>query len=201
MNHRPRRHKAVTLKTVFAAKFLFFFATLAGLALAGNPVRHAVTKKPAVSKAQKPAAAKTVGTRAAVSRVGTHRVNTRYTSARSKVAVSTQARGRTAQRTRQAPLATSYHPTQQEPSAERYHQIQQSLADKGYYKGEPGSSWGPESAVALKRFQQDQNLPPSGKIDSLSVIALGLGPKRSATVDGQGPAIRQQPLNSPESKP
>jgi hypothetical protein len=29
----------------------------------------------------------------------------------------------------------------------------------------------------LRRFQQEQNLEPSGKIDSLSLIALGLGPK------------------------
>ncbi len=31
---------------------------------------------------------------------------------------------------------------------------------------------------ALKRFQHDQNLVEDGKIGSLSLIALGLGPKR-----------------------
>ena len=30
---------------------------------------------------------------------------------------------------------------------------------------------------ALKRFQSEQSLEPTGKIDSLSLIALGLGPK------------------------
>jgi hypothetical protein len=32
----------------------------------------------------------------------------------------------------------------------------------------------------LKRFQKDQNLPPNGRITALSLIALGLGPKRNA---------------------
>ena len=31
---------------------------------------------------------------------------------------------------------------------------------------------------AMKRFQKDQNLEPSGKLTSLSLIALGLGPKQ-----------------------
>jgi hypothetical protein len=30
----------------------------------------------------------------------------------------------------------------------------------------------------LKKFQAEQNLETSGKINSLSLIALGLGPKR-----------------------
>lgn len=33
---------------------------------------------------------------------------------------------------------------------------------------------------ALKRFQHDQNLIEDGKVGSLSLIALGLGPKRAA---------------------
>jgi len=38
-------------------------------------------------------------------------------------------------------------------------------------------TWGESSAEALKRFQADQNLEQTGKINSLSLIALGLGPK------------------------
>jgi hypothetical protein len=33
---------------------------------------------------------------------------------------------------------------------------------------------------ALKRFQRDQNIGDDGKLGSLSLIALGLGPKRDA---------------------
>ncbi len=38
--------------------------------------------------------------------------------------------------------------------------------------------WGASSVEALKRFQHDQNLTEDGKIGSVSLIALGLGPKR-----------------------
>jgi len=67
---------------------------------------------------------------------------------------------------------------QQAPTPERYKEIQDSLASKGYFKGEANGQWGSDSDDALKRFQTDQNLTPDGKIGSLSLIALGLGPKR-----------------------
>jgi peptidoglycan hydrolase-like protein with peptidoglycan-binding domain len=67
---------------------------------------------------------------------------------------------------------------QQAPTADRYKEIQQALASKGYFHGEPNGQWGSESADALKSFQADQSLMPDGKINSLSLIALGLGPKR-----------------------
>jgi Putative peptidoglycan binding domain len=67
---------------------------------------------------------------------------------------------------------------QQSPSPERYKEIQQALAGKGYLQGEATGEWGPDSVEALKRFQTDQNLTSDGKISSLSLIALGLGPKR-----------------------
>lgn len=66
------------------------------------------------------------------------------------------------------------------PSADRYREIQQALADKGYLKSTPNGVWDAESTDALKRFQTDQNLTADGKIGSLSLIALGLGPKRES---------------------
>ena len=71
-------------------------------------------------------------------------------------------------------------PAQQQPTADRYKEIQQALADKGYFQGPVDGAWNPGSVEALKRFQKDQNLDPDGKIGSLSLIALGLGPKRGA---------------------
>jgi peptidoglycan hydrolase-like protein with peptidoglycan-binding domain len=79
--------------------------------------------------------------------------------------------------------------SQQAPTPERYKEIQDSLASKGYFKGEANGQWGPDSDEALKRFQTDQNLMPDGKIGSLSLIALGLGPKRLSA------------LSSPQQKP
>ncbi len=81
---------------------------------------------------------------------------------------------RTASR-KQAPVRRG----QLTPTPDRYKEIQQALADKGYYQGTVSGAWGPESADALKRFQKDQNLTDTGKLDSLSLIALGLGPKRN----------------------
>jgi hypothetical protein len=67
---------------------------------------------------------------------------------------------------------------QQQPSADRYREIQQALVDKGYLQREPTGVWGAESADALKRFQADQKIDGNGKLNSLTLIALGLGPKR-----------------------
>ena len=67
---------------------------------------------------------------------------------------------------------------QQAPTEDRYKEIQQALATKGYLQGQPSGAWGPESVEALKRFQADQNLTADGKLNALSLIAMGLGPKR-----------------------
>jgi len=75
--------------------------------------------------------------------------------------------------------ASSYRrSTQREPAPDRYKEIQQSLADKGYFAGSVNGTWNSDSVDALKRFQRDQNIGDDGKLGSLSLIALGLGPKR-----------------------
>ena len=67
---------------------------------------------------------------------------------------------------------------QQQPTTARFKEIQQALVQKGYFSGPADGAWGSDSVDALKRFQRDQNLTEDGKIGSLSLIALGLGPKR-----------------------
>jgi hypothetical protein len=65
------------------------------------------------------------------------------------------------------------------PTPERYKEIQDALAAKGYLNPEDASgTWNQASMDALKKFQAGQNLDSTGKINSLSLIALGLGPKR-----------------------
>ena len=66
------------------------------------------------------------------------------------------------------------------PDPSRYAEIQKALADRGYFKGDVNGKWGDDSVDALKRFQTDQKLDPDGKINSLSLIGLGLGPKHDA---------------------
>ena len=93
--------------------------------------------------------------------------------------------------------------TQKEPEPERYREIQHSLAEKGYFAGPVNGTWGPDSVDALKRFQRDQNLEADGKIGSLSLIALGLGPRRAAMPEpgskGAPPSPAPETTN-PETK-
>jgi peptidoglycan hydrolase-like protein with peptidoglycan-binding domain len=82
----------------------------------------------------------------------------------------------------------SWRTGQQQPAPERYRGIQEALIGRGYLEGPATGEWGPQSVEALKKFQLEQNLKGDGKLDSLSLIALGLGPKRNAN-----PQTRAQP--------
>ena len=83
---------------------------------------------------------------------------------------------------------STYRSGQMAPTSDRVKDIQQALVQRGYLHGEPSGVWDDQSTEAMKRFQQDQNLQPSGKLNSLSLIALGLGPKRAAAVAPAKPA-------------
>jgi len=78
--------------------------------------------------------------------------------------------------------AVTWRNRQLQPTQDRYKEIQTALASKGYLRSEQVTGgWDQNSADALKQFQSAQNLDASGKINSLSLIALGLGPKHEAT--------------------
>lgn len=92
------------------------------------------------------------------------------------------------------------------PDPERYREIQRALADRGYFKGEVNGRWGDDSTDALKRFQADQKLPDDGKINSLSLIGLGLSPKHDGSSvtpanDATTPAVQPTPLPDPVTSP
>ena len=78
------------------------------------------------------------------------------------------------------------------PTAERYREIQQALNDRGYQTPVDGV-WGAESIDALKRFQDDQNLVADGKLTSLTIISLGLGPQRNGTLPAPAAPRKEQP--------
>jgi len=86
--------------------------------------------------------------------------------------------GRTVGKAPRTSTARTRSNYQAAPTPERYKEIQQALASKGYFKGAVTGEWGTDSVEALRRFQGEQNLDPDGKLGSLSLIALGLGPKR-----------------------
>ncbi len=79
--------------------------------------------------------------------------------------------------------------TQRQPDEQRIREIQSALTAKGY-PVETNGVWGPESVEALKKFQEDQNinnLSGKGKLDSLTLIALGLGPQREGAPESAQP--------------
>jgi peptidoglycan hydrolase-like protein with peptidoglycan-binding domain len=86
--------------------------------------------------------------------------------------------GSIARKRKNKPAGPSY---QTHPDPARYQQIQQALAERGYFKGVVNGIWGDDSVDALKRFQADQKLEDDGKINSLTLIGLGLGPKRDTS--------------------
>ena len=77
--------------------------------------------------------------------------------------------------------AVTWRNRQLQPTTDRYKEIQTALASKGFLQpGQATGTWDQNSTDALKQFQSAQNLEASGKINSLSLIALGLGPKHDA---------------------
>jgi hypothetical protein len=97
-----------------------------------------------------------------------------------KAGVVRQTVRRTGTRT-PARTMTAWRPHQVAPSPERYKEIQDALVSRGYLQPEQANgAWDQNSVDALKRFQAEQNLESSGKVNSLSLIALGLGPKHDS---------------------
>jgi peptidoglycan hydrolase-like protein with peptidoglycan-binding domain len=76
----------------------------------------------------------------------------------------------------------TYRYGQRAPTKARYKEIQRALKERGYNPGPIDGQWGSKTSAALKRFERDHNLRADGKLDSLALIALGLGPKRLNSV-------------------
>lgn len=124
---------------------------------------------------KKKAVAKTPAAKTAPRKTPTKSTARRYVP---KARSTTYARGRTRGRSPQPVAARRYH-GQQAPTQDRFTEIQQALITRGYLQSTPTGTMDAPTVDALKRFQEEQNLPPTGKITSLSLIALGLGPKRN----------------------
>lgn len=161
-------------------KFLAFplAALLLGFGLtwaAAAPKKKAVTKAPAAKSTARKTTAKPAARR--------------YVP---KARTKTYARGRTRGRSPRPVAARRYY-GQQAPTQDRFTEIQQVLITRGYLQSAPAGAWDAATVDALKRFQEEQNLPPTGKITSLSLIALGLGPRRNPlTANGSPPPAPSQ---------
>jgi len=103
------------------------------------------------------------------------RKTTRTSQPAAKPGVKTVARGKGPAR----PVVSSWRSRQSVPTPERYKEIQEALASKGYLKTEPNGVWDAQSQDAMKQFQNDHQLTPTGKLSAASLIRLGMGPKNS----------------------
>ena len=77
--------------------------------------------------------------------------------------------------------AQTWRNRQAAPTKQRYMEIQQALYEQGYLTKEPTGNWDQASANALREFQADQKLSVTGRLSSLTLINLGLGPSQPAT--------------------
>ncbi len=111
-------------------------------------------------------------------------------------AVFAQSKSSTAKKsTKKAPAKktttrrTSRSRGQSAPTADRIKEIQGKLAEAGYYSGQPSGRWDSATTAAMQKFQESQNLKPTGKLDALTLQKLGLG----STVAGLAPPQKTTP--------
>lgn len=120
---------------------------------------------------------------------------TTKTATSSATSSSTPKKGKSGKKKTSATVAgSSFRSRQGGPTPERYREIQQALVEKGYLKSEPDGVWDAECTDALRQFQTDQKLTPTGKITAATLISLGLGPKDSE--GGSNAAFAEIPPSS-----
>jgi peptidoglycan hydrolase-like protein with peptidoglycan-binding domain len=61
------------------------------------------------------------------------------------------------------------------PTPDRIKDIQTALQKDGSYEGEPTGKWDASTTDAMKKYQDKIGVPPTGKIDAVSLNRLGLG--------------------------
>jgi peptidoglycan hydrolase-like protein with peptidoglycan-binding domain len=79
----------------------------------------------------------------------------------------------------QSTTAAENRDSSQRSSGMSIRHAQQVLKDKGYYKGDVDGKYGPETRSALEKYQQDENLTVSGRLDSDTAARLGPAKKAS----------------------
>jgi peptidoglycan hydrolase-like protein with peptidoglycan-binding domain len=187
------------MQRVVALSVLSLVAAAYAQPQTGTKTRHAHPSGPPSPAAKKTAATATHKRASSAVSTGTVARTSRKVSPGGAAGVRSR-RGKGTRKSAKA--APSY---QLHPDPERYRQIQQALADKGYYKGQVNGEWGDDSVEALKKFQADRKIDEDGKINSLSLIGLGLGPKHdgsSGRVEPTPPAGSDlSPTLSPPAEP
>ena len=106
----------------------------------------------------------------------THAAPHKTTSAKSSKASLRNVSYKTSTHKRRRRRTRRHHVTlPKQPSPSRTEEIQSALGRGGFYSGNPNGKWDGGTQEALRRFQTANGLPPTGKLDALSLQKLGLG--------------------------
>ena len=169
------RHVSLVTRHCFSSLLAAGFALTLSLPARGQTTSHhssAATQK-------KKSTAKGAAPRSIVkSQASPSRTSTSKTTSTKKTSTTARRRGKPAE----PPVRRQLHPT-----PERYAEIQSALAKKGYYQGTANGAWGQSSVSALAKFQADNGLEPTGKIDALSLKLLAPGPKSDGNTASVSP--------------
>jgi peptidoglycan hydrolase-like protein with peptidoglycan-binding domain len=65
--------------------------------------------------------------------------------------------------------------------------MQQTLRDKGHYRGEVDGVFGLRTRASIRGFQQAENLPVTGQLDTQTAGKLGVGPEGREETDYETP--------------
>jgi peptidoglycan hydrolase-like protein with peptidoglycan-binding domain len=91
-------------------------------------------------------------------------------------------------------------PFQKAPTNQRISEIQSALSRSGYYQGDANGKWDSNTVSALQKFQSENNLNPSGKLDATSLQKLGLG-SSTAGLNPPTPPQRNTPAGNSATAP
>ena len=69
-------------------------------------------------------------------------------------------------------------PQSQELTQDTTQQVQERLQQQGTYRGHVDGVWGPGTEAAVRSYQQQHNLNPTGKLDVDTLSSLNLGTSR-----------------------
>ncbi|MFZ0334783.1 MAG: peptidoglycan-binding domain-containing protein [Candidatus Acidiferrales bacterium] len=87
------------------------------------------------------------------------------------------------------------------PSAQRTEEIQAALQRGGYYAGNPTGKWDSSTQASLRRFQEANSLPPTGKLDALSLQKMGLGSDVAGVSAPRPVTPSSPPTSTPSTTP
>jgi peptidoglycan hydrolase-like protein with peptidoglycan-binding domain len=89
---------------------------------------------------------------------------------------------------------------QMAPAPERITEIQEALAKDGSLSHAPNGKWDDSTVEAMKKFQGDHGLNPSGKLDALTLEKLGLGSQTAGIAEPVAPPNSSSRLAGPSGQ-